>query len=60
MYKFGGDLNIICYSDSAWARSIDYMKSTSGHSFLFVFVLGYQIIKVYCSINCRSRICLNS
>ncbi|XP_049363249.1 secreted RxLR effector protein 161-like [Solanum verrucosum] len=34
MYKFGGDLNLIGYSDSDWARSIDDMKSTSGYAFL--------------------------
>ena len=35
MYKFGGDLNLIGYSDSDWAGSIDDMKSTSGYAFLF-------------------------
>ncbi|WMV30664.1 hypothetical protein MTR67_024049 [Solanum verrucosum] len=35
MYKFGGDLNLIGYSDSDWARSIDARKSTSGYAFLF-------------------------
>ena len=35
MYKFGGDLNLIGYSDSDWAGSIDDMKSTSGYVFLF-------------------------
>ena len=36
MYKFGGDLNLIGYSYSDWAGSIDDMKSTSGYIFLFV------------------------
>ena len=35
MYKFGGDLNLIGYSDNDWAGSIDDMKSTSGYAFLF-------------------------
>ena len=35
MYKFGGDLKIIGYSDSDWAGSINDMKSTSGYAFLF-------------------------
>ena len=35
MYKFGGDLNLIFYSASDWAGSIDDMKSTSGYAFLF-------------------------
>ncbi|XP_069146088.1 secreted RxLR effector protein 161-like [Solanum lycopersicum] len=35
MYKFGGNLNLIGYSDSDWAGSIDDMKSTSGYAFLF-------------------------
>ena len=35
MYKFGGDLNLIFYSASDWAGSIDDMKSTSGYVFLF-------------------------
>ena len=35
MYKFGGDFNLIFYSDSDWAGSIDDMKSTSGYAFLF-------------------------
>ena len=35
MYKFGGNLNLIGYSDSEWAGSIDDMKSTSGYAFLF-------------------------
>ena len=35
MYKFGGDLNLIGYSDSDWAGSIDDMKSTSSYAFLF-------------------------
>ena len=35
MYKFGGYLNLIFYSDSYWAGSIDYMKSTSGYALLF-------------------------
>uniref|UniRef100_A0A3Q7FJT8 Reverse transcriptase Ty1/copia-type domain-containing protein n=1 Tax=Solanum lycopersicum TaxID=4081 RepID=A0A3Q7FJT8_SOLLC len=34
-YKFGGDLNLIGYSDSDWAGSIDNMKSTSSYAFLF-------------------------
>uniref|UniRef100_A0A3Q7EC56 Reverse transcriptase domain-containing protein n=1 Tax=Solanum lycopersicum TaxID=4081 RepID=A0A3Q7EC56_SOLLC len=34
-YKFDGDLNLIGYSDSDWAGSIDGMKSTSGYAFLF-------------------------
>ena len=35
MYKFSGNLNLIGYSDSDWAGSIDDMKSTSGYAFLF-------------------------
>ena len=35
MYKFDGNLNLIGYSDSDWAGSIDDMKSTSGYAFLF-------------------------
>ena len=35
MYKFGGNLNLIGYSDSDQAGSIDDMKSTSGYAFLF-------------------------
>ena len=35
MYKFGGNLHLIGYSDSDWAGSIDDMKSTSGYAFLF-------------------------
>ena len=35
MYKFGGNLNLIGYSYSDWAGSIDDMKSTSGYAFLF-------------------------
>ena len=35
MYKFGGYLNLIFYSDSYWAGSIDYMKSTPGYALLF-------------------------
>ncbi|XP_069152907.1 secreted RxLR effector protein 161-like [Solanum lycopersicum] len=35
MYKFGGDSNLIGYSDSDWAGNIDDMKSTSGYVFLF-------------------------
>ena len=35
MYKFGGDLNLIGYSNSDWAGSIDDIKSTSGYAFLF-------------------------
>ena len=35
MYKFGGNLNLIGYSDSDWAGSIDDIKSTSGYAFLF-------------------------
>ena len=35
MYKFGGYLNLIGYSDSYWAGSIDDMKSTSSYTFLF-------------------------
>ena len=35
MYKFGGNLNLIGYSDSDWTGSIDDMKSTSGYAFLF-------------------------
>ena len=35
MYKFGGDLNLIGYSESDCARSIDDMNSTSGYAFLF-------------------------
>ncbi|XP_015168119.1 uncharacterized mitochondrial protein AtMg00810-like [Solanum tuberosum] len=35
MYRFGGDLNLIGYSDSDWAGSIDDMKSTFGYAFLF-------------------------
>ena len=31
----GGNLNLICYSDSDWAGSIDDMKSTCGYAFLF-------------------------
>ena len=34
MYKFGGDLNLIGYSNSDWAGSIDDMKSTSSYAFL--------------------------
>ena len=33
MYKFGGDLNLIGYSDSDWAGCIDDMNSTSGYAF---------------------------
>ena len=48
MYKFGGNLNLIGYSDSDWAGSIDEMKSTSGYAFLFgsSICLGYQKSKV--------------
>ena len=48
MYKFGGDFNLIFYSDSDWVGTIDDMKSTSGYAFLFgsVFVLSYQKSKV--------------
>ena len=35
MYKFGGDLNLISYSDSDWAGSIDDKKSASCYAFLF-------------------------
>ena len=35
MYKFGGNLNLIGYSDSDWAGSIDDMQSTSSYDFLF-------------------------
>ena len=35
MYKFGGNLNLIGYSESDCARSIDDMNSTSGYAFLF-------------------------
>ena len=35
IFYFGGDLNLIGYSDSDWAGSIDDMKSTSGYAFLF-------------------------
>ena len=35
MYKISGDLNLIGYSDSDWAGSIDDMKSTSSYAFLF-------------------------
>ena len=35
MYKFGGNLNLIGYSDSDWAGSIYDMKSTSCYAFLF-------------------------
>ncbi|XP_049371095.1 secreted RxLR effector protein 161-like [Solanum verrucosum] len=35
MYKFGGNLNLIGYSDSGWDGSIDDTKSTSGYAFLF-------------------------
>uniref|UniRef100_A0A3Q7FXY7 Reverse transcriptase Ty1/copia-type domain-containing protein n=1 Tax=Solanum lycopersicum TaxID=4081 RepID=A0A3Q7FXY7_SOLLC len=33
--KFGGNLNLIGYSDCDWAGSINDMKSTSGYAFLF-------------------------
>ena len=33
-YKAGENLNLIAYSDSDWAGSIDDMKSTSGYAFL--------------------------
>ncbi|KAL8116794.1 hypothetical protein AgCh_023088 [Apium graveolens] len=33
-YKAGKNLNLIAYSDSDWAGSIDDMKSTSGYAFL--------------------------
>lgn len=35
MYKFDGDLNMVGYSDSDWAGSINDMKSTSSYAFLF-------------------------
>ena len=35
MYKFGRNLNLIGYSDSDWAGSIDDIKSSSGYTFLF-------------------------
>ena len=35
MYKFGGNLHLIGYSDSDWAGNIDDIKSTSGYAFLF-------------------------
>ena len=35
MYKFGGNLNLIGYSDSDWDENIDDMKSNSGYAFLF-------------------------
>jgi len=35
MYKFGGNLNLIGYSDSDWAGSIDDIKSNYGYAFLF-------------------------
>ena len=35
MYKVGGDWNLIGYSDSDWAWSIDDLKNTSGYAFLF-------------------------
>ena len=35
MYKFGGDLNLIGYSNSDWAGIIDDMKRTSSYAFLF-------------------------
>ena len=43
MYKFGGDLNLIGYTDSDWIGSIDEMKSNLAMlSYLDqVFVLGY-------------------
>ena len=33
-YKAGENLNLIVYSDSDWAGSVDDMKSTSGYAFL--------------------------
>ena len=35
MFQFGGDLNLIGYSDSDWAGRINDMKSTSSYAFLF-------------------------
>ena len=35
MYKFGRNFNLIGYSDSDWAGSIDDMKNTYGYAFLF-------------------------
>ena len=35
IFYFGGDLNLIGYSDSDWAGRINDMKSTSSYAFLF-------------------------
>ena len=35
IFYFGGDLNLIGYSDSDWAGRINDMKSTSSYDFLF-------------------------
>ena len=35
LYKIGGNLNLIGYSDSDWDGSIDDVKSTFGYAFLF-------------------------
>ena len=62
MYKFGGGLNLIFYSDSDWAGSIDDMKSTSGYAFLFGSSNCSWLSKNQhcCSIHYRSRICFSS
>ena len=61
MYKFGGNLNLIGYSDSDWAGSIDDMKSTSAYAFFWIKHLFLVInkTKCCCSIHCRSRICFS-
>ena len=45
MYKFGGDFNLIFYSDSDWVGTIDDMKSTSGYAFLFGLIISSWLSK---------------
>ena len=51
MYKFGENLNLIGYSDSDWAGSIDDMKSTSGYAFLFGSSISSWLSKKQCFVS---------
>ena len=51
MYKFGEDLNLIGYSDSDWAGSIDGMKSTFCYAFLFRSSIYSWLSKKQCFVS---------